>query len=419
MKFIGLLGAAALLAVPVHAQETPEQIAAAALDAAPVWDGHNDVPGALRDRYKNVLTDLDFHDTHEVPPASWMAGGMQTDLSRLKKGKVGAQFWSVFVVTGKPEAQSVQEVIEQIDVTKRLVEKYPQELQLALTADDVESAIASGRIASLMGMEGGHSIGSSLAVLRQMYALGARYMTLTHSKNTPWADSATDTPQHFGLTDFGKDVVREMNRIGMLVDLSHVSEEVMHDALDVAQAPVIFSHSSARAVNGHARNVSDSVLMRLKENGGIIMVMAYPGYVSEDLRQWVANQKAENARQEALWPGEPTRSAAALAAWEEKHPMPVATISDMADHIDHIRKIAGVEHIGIGGDYDGMPNGPQGMEDVSGYPALFTELARRGYSKAELEMISMRNMLRVLRAAERYAAAHAGDPPIETLIQGQ
>ena len=419
MKFTGFLGAAALLAMPLHAQETAEYVASAALEAAPVWDGHNDVPMQLRERFHSHLEDLDFADTSQAPDGTNSKGAMHTDLARLKQGKVGAQFWSVFVLTGKPEAESVRDVLEQIDVTKRLVARYPQDMQLALTADDVESALASGRIASLMGMEGGHSIGSSLAVLRQTYDLGARYMTLTHSTNTPWADSATDTPQHYGLTDFGKDVVREMNRIGMLVDLSHVSEEVMHDALDVAQAPVIFSHSSARAIDGHARNVPDSVLMRLKENGGIIMVMAYPGYVSEDLRQWVANQKAEKARQEALWPGQPTQSAEALANWEAKHPQPVATISDMADHVDHIRKIAGVEHIGIGGDYDGMPTGPQGMEDVSGYPALFTELARRGYSQAELEMISMRNMLRVLRAAERYAAAHVGDPPIETLIQGQ
>jgi len=419
MKLIGLLGAAALLALPLQAQENPEDVANAALDVAPVWDGHNDVPMQLRKRFHSHLEDLDFTDTSQVPDGTYSKGAMHTDLPRLRAGKVGAQFWSVFVLTGKPEAQSVQEVVEQIDVTKRLVARYPADLQLAMTADDVEAALASGRIASLMGMEGGHSIGSSLAVLRQMYDLGARYMTLTHSKNTPWADSATDTPEHFGLTDFGKDVVREMNRIGMLVDLSHVSEEVMHDALDVAGAPVIFSHSGARAVNGHARNVPDSVLQRLKENGGIVMVVALPVYISEAQRQLSANRAAEQARQNALLVGQPVAVQAAMAKWDAAHPMAAATISDMADHIDHIRAVAGVEHIGIGGDYDGMPNGPQGMEDVSGYPALFTELARRGYSQAELEMISMRNMLRILRGAERYAAAHAGNPPIETLIQGQ
>lgn len=416
MKFCASIALAALCVSPVRAQQNPEEVAAAALEAAPVWDGHNDVPAALRDRVHNHLDDFSFVDTLQAPDGTFGKGAMQTDLVRLKRGKVGAQFWSVFVETGKPEAQSVQEVLEQIDVTKRLVARYPQDLQLALTADDVAAALASGKIASLMGMEGGHSIGSSLAVLRQMYDLGARYMTLTHSTNTPWADSATDTPVHFGLTDFGKDVVREMNRIGMLVDLSHVSEESMHDALDVAMAPVMFSHSSARAINGHARNVPDSVLQRVKENGGIVMVMAYPGYTSEKLRLWVADQKGEKARQEALWPGQPEKSAEGLARWTAANPQPAATVSDLADHVDYIRNLIGVEHVGIGGDYDGMPTGPQGMEDVSGYPALFTELARRGYSQAELEMISMRNMLRVLRAAERYAAAHAGDTPIETQI---
>lgn len=416
MKFCASVALAALCVSPLQAQQNPQEVAAAALEAAPVWDGHNDVPAALRDRVHNHLDDFSFVDTLQAPDGTFGKGAMQTDLVRLKRGKVGAQFWSVFVTTGKPEAQSVQEVLEQIDVTKRLVARYPQDLQLALTADDVDAALASGKIASLMGMEGGHSIGSSLAVLRQMYDLGARYMTLTHSKNTPWADSATDAPVHFGLTDFGKDVVREMNRIGMLVDLSHVSEETMHDALDVAMAPVMFSHSSARAINGHARNVPDSVLQRVKENGGIVMVMAYPGYTSEKLRLWVADQKGEKARQEALWPGQPEKSAEGLARWTAANPQPAATVSDLADHVDYIRNLIGVEHVGIGGDYDGMPTGPQGMEDVSGYPALFTELARRGYSQAELEMISMRNMLRVLRAAERYAAAHAGDTPIETQI---
>lgn len=397
----------------------PVAVANAALEAAPVWDGHNDVPIQLRDRLHNQLEDFDFVDTLHAPQGTFGDRAMHTDIARLRAGKVAAQFWSVYVPASLTGAESVQMTMEQIDVTKRLVARYPADLALALTADDVEAAIASGRIASLMGMEGGHSIGSSLAVLRQMYELGARYMTLTHSKNTRWADSANDTPEHFGLTDFGKDVVREMNRIGMLVDLSHVSEETMHDALDVSEAPVIFSHSSARAINGHARNVPDSVLLRLKQNGGIIMVMAYPAYLNEQLRYWVAEQRAEKTRQETLWPGQPEQVAHAIASWEAAHPMPVATISDLADHIDHIRQVAGVEHIGIGGDYDGMQSGPQGMEDVSGYPALFTELARRGYSQAELEMIAMRNMLRVLRDAERYAADHAGDPPINTPIQGQ
>jgi membrane dipeptidase len=338
---------------------------------------------------------------------------MHTDLVRLEQGKVGAQFWSVYVSAALDEPEAVQATIEQIDVTLRLIERYPDALQLALSADDVEKAMAAGKVASLMGMEGGHSIGSSLAVLRQMYAMGARYMTLTHSKTLSWADSATDEPKNGGLTAFGKDLVREMNRIGMLVDLSHVSEKVMHDALDVAQAPVIFSHSGARAINGHARNVPDSVLARMKENGGIVMVVGLPGFLNEGARQWNANRAAEEARLKALWQGQPDEVENRLAAWDEANPLPKAVIADWADHIDHVRKIAGIDAIGIGGDYDGMPSGPVGAEDVAGYPALFAELARRGYSQEDLEKIASRNMMRVMRAAEQVRDAMKDVPPYE------
>jgi len=411
------LASLALLASPALGQQSPEDIAAAALEAAPVFDGHNDVPIQLRARYENQLGAFDFSDTSEALPSQWSKNGMHTDLPRLRQGKVGAQFWSVYVLATLEEPQAVQLTLEQFDVTKRLIAAYPDDLQLALSADDVEDAMKSGRVASLLGVEGGHSIGSSLAVLRQMYELGARYLTLTHSKNTPWADSAHVAPEHDGLSEFGKDVVREMNRLGMLVDLSHVSEATMNDALDVSKAPVIFSHSNARAVTGHARNVPDSVLARIKENGGVVMVTAVPGFLSEDQRQWYSRRQAEKARLEALWQGQPDKSAAGLAEWEAANEMPVATISDMADHIDHIRQVVGVEHIGLGGDYDGMATGPVGMEDVTGYPALFVELARRGYSQAELEMIASRNVLRVLREAERYAAMQRDVPPIETLFK--
>ena len=417
MKPIAVISifAAGLLPLPTHAQ-TAEQTAAAALDAAPVLDGHNDVPSQLRQRLHNQINEFDFTDTLDLPNADPDGRTMHTDLARLRQGKVGAQYWSVYVPASLPEPAAVVATLEQIDVTKRLVARYPDEMQLALTADDIEMAVANGKIASLIGMEGGHSIGSSLAVVRQMYDLGARYMTLTHSKNTPWADSATDDPAHDGLTDFGRDLVCEMNRIGMQVDLSHVSEKTMLDALDVARAPVIFSHSGARAVNGHARNVPDSVLKRLPENGGVVMVVGLPGYLSESQRQWYSRRQAEEARLKALWQGQPNQVAAALAQWDAANISPDATISDMADHIDHIRKVAGVAHIGIGGDYDGMPSGPVGMEDVTGYPALFVELARRGYSQAELEMISMRNAVRALRGAERYAASVRDAAPIETVI---
>ena len=405
--------AAAVLAVsaPAAAQTEAERTASAALEAAPVWDGHNDVPIQLRSRLGNVINQFDFDDTLDT--ATDARNAMHSDLNRMRQGKVGAQWWSVYVSASLPEAEAVQATVEQIDVTKRLITRYPQDLQLALTADDVEEAMAAGRIASLLGMEGGHSIGSSLAVLRQMYDMGARYMTLTHGKTLSWADSATDAPQHDGLNTFGKDVVREMNRIGMLVDLSHVSEAAMMDALDVAQAPVIFSHSGARAVTGHLRNVPDSVLARMPENGGIVMAVALPWFITEDLRQHAAARTAERARLEALFPGLPDTVEAQLAKWDAENRAPVSTISDLADHIDHIRDVAGIDHIGIGGDYDGMPTGPIGMEDVTGYPALFVELAKRGYSQEDLEKIASRNMLRVIRGAEAYAASVTDMAPIE------
>ncbi|MEQ8826678.1 MAG: dipeptidase, partial [Parvibaculum sp.] len=383
-----LAGSAAL---PATAQETAEphttgpeaeraetvfdpavDTANAALEIAPVFDGHNDLPIQLRARFDNQLADFDFTDTSATGETHPEGRAMHTDLKRLAEGKVGAQFWSVYVPASLTEPQAVQMTLEQIDVTKRLIDAYDA-LAFAQSADDVENAFRAGRIASLIGMEGGHSIGSSLAVLRQMHALGARYMTLTHNANTPWADSATDDPEHGGLSDFGRDVVREMNRLGMLVDLSHVSEEAMVDALDVARAPVIFSHSGARAVNGHARNVPDSVLRRLPYNGGIVMVVALPGYLNEERRQWFANREAEQARQESLLQGQPDKVTAAMAQWDAANPEPATTIGHMADHIDHIREVAGIESIGIGGDFDGMPSGPEGFEDVTGYPALFAE----------------------------------------------
>jgi membrane dipeptidase len=404
------------LSTPLAAQSSPEQVAARALAAAPVWDGHNDVPIQLRSRFGNVIGEFDFEDTSDTGPTDSQGRVMHTDLARLAKGKVGAQFWSVYVSADLPEAQAVQATIEQIDVTRRLLDRYPDRLALALTSADVERAWRQRKIASLIGMEGGHSIGSSLAVLRQMYALGARYLTLTHSKNTPWADSATAAPQHGGLTAFGEQVVCEMQRMGMLVDLSHVSEETMLDVLNVSQAPVIFSHSGASGVTPHARNVPDTVLARLKDNGGIVMVVGFPSYLDEALRQWTASRAAEDARLKALNPGRPEAVTDGLAAWVQQYPAPKASYLDVADHIDWVRKAAGIDHIGLGGDYDGMDTGPEGMEDVSGYPMLFAELARRGYSRADLEKIASGNMMRVLKAAEAYAAAHRGDPPIETPV---
>jgi membrane dipeptidase len=400
------------MSAPASAR-TPEETAAAALKAAPVWDGHNDTAEQLRYRRKDVLGDFDFRDTTREADPTGRLGSMQTDIRRLREGHVGAQFWSVYVTANQSDPQAVQATLEQIDLIKRIVARNPQDMVLATSADDVVRAMKAGRIASLMGMEGGHSIGGSLAVLRQMYALGARYMTLTHFKDNGWADSATDAPQHNGLTDFGRDVVREMQRIGMLVDLSHVSAKTMRDALAVARAPVMFSHSDAFAVSPHPRNVPDDVLDMLKANGGIVMVNFYPDYISRAVWEWKAARAGEVARQAILNPGSPADADAAVAAWDKAHARPVATLAEVADHLDHIVKRIGIEHVGLGSDFDGGASGMQGLPDVSAYPALFTELARRGYTEAQLEMIANGNMLRVLRAAEAYAAAHRSDPPIE------
>lgn len=408
-----LIAAAALLTA---AAPPPEQVAQAALRAAPVWDGHNDVPEQLRVRRQDILAGFDFHDTTNTAAPATSASdyphpAMQTDLTRLRKGHVGAQFWSVFVSSTLTEPQAVQATLEQIDVMKRLIARYPDQLQFAASAGDVARAWQAGRIASLLGMEGGHQIGGSLGVLRQMYALGVRYMTLTHFNNNGWADSATDAPLHHGLTPFGRDVVREMQRLGMLVDLSHVSADTMRDALTVAQAPVMFSHSGAAAIDASPRNVPDDVLISLKHNGGIIMVNTYPYYVSEAVRHWSAAHAAEETRSKSLNPG--AAAAAVLSAWVQANPRPEATLNEVADHIDHIAKLIGIDHVGLGGDFDGIEITTQGMADVSTYPALLTELARRGWSQADLAKLASGNMMRVLRAAEAYAKAHHADMPIE------
>lgn len=411
-----ILASTILLATAPLAAQNPEAVAAAALKAAPVWDGHNDVPDKLRDMRRNVLGSFDFRDTRAERDPTGKTPPFQTDIARLRAGKVGAQFWSVYVSASLSEPQAVQATLEQIDVMKRLIARNGSDLAYCETADCVARAMRDGRIASLLGIEGGHSIGGSLAVLRQMHALGVRYMTLTHTRNTGWADAGTDTPVHDGLNDFGRDVVREMNRLGMLVDLSHVSEATMLDAIEVSGAPVIFSHSNAAAVNGHARNVPDSVLDRLKANGGIVMVNFYPPFVSEARRQWNAARAAEKVRLEALNLGNPQASEAALEAWSKANPAPNGAIADVANHLDHIKRRAGAEHVGLGGDFDGIEVAVDGLGDVSTYPVLFAELARRGWTKAELEGLASRNMMRVLKAAEAYAASRKAETPIESPV---
>ena len=339
------------------------------LSATPLFDGHNDLAWAIREQ--------------EGEPHNVRAYGLQgttrgqTDIARLRAGMVGAQFWSVYVDMESVEVGAARVQLEQIDIARQFIREYPEVFEEALTASDVERVFRSGRIGSVLGMEGGHVIENSLGALRAYFDLGARYMTLTHGGNTDWADSATDDPEHGGLTEFGREVVREMNRLGMLVDLSHVSTETMNDVLDVAEAPVIFSHSGAQGLTDHRRNVPDQVLQRLPENGGVVMVVFYPWHVSEALRTYDG-------------PGDP----------------PWATLSDVADHIEYVRDVAGIDHVGLGADYDGMEPDPPpvGLEDVSKYPALLTELSRRGWSEDALAKLAGRNVLRAWAEAEDAAS---------------
>ena len=361
----------------------------------PLIDGHNDYPWALRENAGRDLAKLDI----SKPQPSIM-----TDVGRLRAGGVGGQFWSVYVPADLQGQSAVTATLEQIDIVHRMMRKYPDTFELALTADDVERIFKKGKIASLIGMEGGHSIDSSLAALRMLHRLGARYMTLTHSRNVPWADSATDTPALGGLSPFGEEVVREMNWLGMLVDLSHVSPETMDDAIRVTRAPVIFSHSSARAVNDVPRNVPDDVLKLLPKNGGVVMVTFVPQFLSPKVTAWSKLQTDEENRLKQQFANDPAAVKSKLADWVKANPAPRATIADTADHIDHIKKIAGIDHIGLGGDFDGITSVVEGLEDVSKYPALTAELLRRGYRDEEIKKILGLNVLRVMRAVEKVSA---------------
>jgi membrane dipeptidase len=368
------------------------------LREVPLVDGHNDLPWQYRLRVGNRVSALDV-----AADQGRLAPPLHTDLPRLKAGGVGGVFWSVYVPVDLKGADAVQATLEQVDVVHRLVERHPGQLGLALTAADVERLHREGKVASLIGAEGGHSIGNSLGVLRQLHRAGVRYLTLTHSKNTDWADAATDAPAHGGLSDFGKAVVREMNRLGMLVDLSHVSPQAMNVALDTARAPVIFSHSSARAIDGHPRNVPDEVLARMRANGGLVMVTFVPGFVSEQVRQHGAAERAEKARLEALHPGDPAAAERALASWREAHPAPRATLAQVADHLDHVRRVAGPDHVGLGSDFDGIEQTPDGLEGVQAFPALLAELLRRGWPEEDVRKVAGRNVLRVMRRVEDVA----------------
>jgi membrane dipeptidase len=370
----------------------------AMLSRFPLIDGHNDLPWEIRERYGKDPRAADLR--RRVPDT-------QTDIPRLAEGGVGGQFWSVYVPGTLDGNEAVTAVLEQIDIVHRMIAAYPDRFRLALTADDVAGAFADGKIASLLGAEGGHAIGGSLGVLRGLYRLGVRYMTLTHNQNVGWADSATDDPDAGGLSDFGREVVREMQRIGMLVDLSHVAPSTMTDALDAARAPVIFSHSCARALCDHPRNVPDEVLARLASNGGVCMVAFVPAFVSPECAAWQRGLRAA-ASGRGMDP-ENLHDLFTIVYPEHarEHPEPVATITQVADHIDHVREVAGLDHVGIGADYDGTPALPAGLGDVSRYPALFAELLRRGWSERDCEALAGGNVLRVLRDAEDFAAAQA------------
>jgi len=387
------------------------------LSRTPLIDGHNDLPWEIRTRFAGDLSKLDLAVSTASLPAPPDSPPLMTDIPRLRRGEVGGQFWSVYIPTDVKGPAAVQMTLEQIDLVKAMCARYPNDLALAYSAADIVRAHRAHRVASLIGVEGGHQINNSMAVLRAYYEAGARYMTLTHAINTEWADSATDAPLHHGLTPFGREVVREMNRLGMLVDLSHVSEETMRAALAVSEAPVIYSHSSARALVDHPRDVPDDVLQLVARNGGVVMVNFLPGYVSDARRRWDADRAAEQARYSSppfggLYIGQPERSAAALRAWEQAHPKPRATIGDVADHIEHIRKVAGLDHVGIGSDFDGIPEAPLGLEGVDKFPALLEELARRGWSDAQLAKVAGANLLRVMGQAEGVSARlRAARPP--------
>src|SRR2546430_3354079 len=416
-SFGALLIVAASVPAQSPAADPNRARALRALTAQPVIDGHNDLPWRIREDTVHPM-DVEAYDLRKRAP------GM-TDLARLKRGHVGAQFWSIYIpgerndktyrakgeVASTPGYARVQ--LEQIDIARRVVARYP-ELQWTLTADAVTASIARGKIGSLLGLEGGHAIENSLNTLRTYYELGARYMTLTHNVTLDWADAALDSAKHHGLTPFGREVVREMNRLGMLVDLSHVSPGTMSSALDVTAAPVIFSHSAARALVDHPRNVPDSILARVPKNGGVVMVPFVTSFTSRAVYaddNQLASLTADATRRH---PNDSAAVRAEIASWRAAHPRPTASIADVADAIEHVRKVAGVDHVGIGSDFDGIEETVVGLEDVSKYPAVFAELARRGWTDTDLKKLAGGNVLRVLAQAEQVAKRLQRERPPST-----
>jgi membrane dipeptidase len=362
----------------------------------PLIDGHNDYPWALREL--DPARDFASADITGAVPK------LMTDIPRLRQGGMGGQFWSVYIPSSMQGKDAVRATLEQIDIVHRMMQRWPQTFERARTAAEIERIFKTGKIASMIGVEGGHSIDSSLATLRMMHTLGAGYMTLTHGANVPWADSATDQRVLGGLSPFGEEVVREMNRLGMLVDLSHVSPDTMEDAIRVSEAPIVFSHSSARAICNVPRNVPDNVLQILPKNGGVVMVTFVPGFISQQVADYSAVAQAHQQQMRAQFPNNEAYVTAGMERWRAENPEPRATLAQVADHIDHIRKVAGIDHIGLGGDFDGITSVVQGLEDVSTYPALTAELLRRGYSTDDVKKILGLNILRVMRQVEKVSA---------------
>lgn len=407
-----------LTAMPSHAHAQSKdralEHARKLLRSTPLIDGHNDLPWAIRESEK-APRDVAAYDLRTGTTG-------HTDLNRMAQGQVGAQFWSIYIPGEIKDSGFARVQLEEFDIARRVIARYPERLALALTADDIERSFKRHKVASLLGMEGGHAIENSLGALRSYYDLGARYLTLTHNVTLDWADAALDSTRHNGLTEFGREVVREMNRLGMLVDLSHVSPATMSDALDVTEAPVIFSHSAARALTDHPRNVPDSILARLPKNGGVVMVTFVPAFVSTEVAAWEAQAKEqENAIKEAV--ADSVEQKRRVEEWKVLHPSPRATLKQVADNIEHVRKVAGSDHVGIGSDFDGIDTVPVGLEDVSKFPELFAELIRRGWSDSDLKKLAGQNLLRALRAAEATAARlqKARQPSTKTIeeLDGQ
>ncbi len=404
---IGL--SSALFAQPATKRATPDALAHAIelLKTTPLVDGHNDLPWAIRES-KTAPRDVDAYDLRKRTPH-------QTDIARMRAGHVGGQFWSVYIPGEIKDSGFARVQLEQIEIARRVIAKYPEALMAAGTAAQVRAAFKVGKVGSVLGMEGGHAIENSLGALRAYYALGARYMTLTHNVTLDWADAALDSAKHGGLTSFGREVVREMNRTGMLVDLSHVSPGVMSNALDVSEAPVIFSHSAARALVDHPRNVPDSILRRLPKNGGVVMVTFVPSFTSPAVRAAGLARTAAQASARVRLGRDTAAVTRELRAWDAAHPAPKATLADVANHLDHVRKVAGADHVGIGSDFDGVDDDlPVGLEDQSAYPALFAELIRRGWSDGDLRKLAGENVLRALSKAEQVAKRLQKERPPST-----